>query len=1261
MLIGPLPDTYNSEAMFRRLSVAVVGLAALLTALAFITDARRTHAPKGATFEERLKQMSTTLEWRGAEEYRMAERYYPDFALSSEDYVQAAHDRDALPPARRTDKGGTATPIGDWHFVGPLDLDVPHNLYNGPGPAVGRVSSVQWGANDDTIYATGPGGAFVTQDAGTSWSSLGDGWPTSQCAALAVDPTNPTRMFAGTGDYEGINIIAHGIMRTTNTPGFWWTATPEQSADGAISDLVVLPWNPQVVIATSGIKYQNSGRVYRSADGGITWTEPTKAGSPGQKLPGGNWSDLVLSAPRAGGQSDIYASRVAVTTEIWRSVDGGTTFTLLSGSPTGENRQVRLTSSPTNPDRIYCLVSGKAVWRSDDAGANWTDITGDFVPDWWAQSSYNYAIEVVQNGPTGGEAVVVGQTGLHLCANPLANEGNGWTDIAQIWTPGPPGTTLTGSPALLHTDIHALSRNPRSPHRFLVGSDGGVFALTIEAGGKISVANLNRALPITQFYHASFHPTNPNVMIGGSQDSNTPSTSTQAKMGWTHDWDNVAGGDGGMAFIDPTNPSTQYLSWQYGALLRTNDNWTGFNPNDHTPWNIRALQPSPTSCIFVAPMALNPNMTNHLYYVGGRKLHRWDNNAGSWTMNIMKTPSGENVRVIDIPVGAPNRVYMGTYDGKLWAYDLATNQTQLLTNADTPKRTITDISVHPSDLQSILITYSGVGTDGHVFRGTVTGGTVGSLSVSWDGRDGSGMSGLPDIPTNTIERDPISPLTTWYVGSDVGVMMTTDAGATWKNATRPLGLPNVEVSHLEFVPSTGYLNCATFGRGIYRLRIGPSSLIWFNLANPGRPQRGGRRFYLNLNLNGPAPTGGVSVALSAFGYGRDGSLEPTNLVSLTSEVLLNEGQTSTEIGVDAVEVETSTPIVLQARLGVDVLQVQVDLVQGDFAVLVDSPRTVGGTSTTGRVYLESPATSPTRVSLASSDGSTAAVPEFVDIPAGQDEATFPVDTSSVLEDRAVTLTARKDGTSRTCALKVVALNVASIEFTSPSVFGGGEATGRVFLSAPSPGERSIDLSSDSAALSVPASLVVAPGQSSVPFTALARPVGSAATANVTARMGGGEATAAIQVIPLSVRGSVSYSDVPLMWDPTRPIEVRFREPGTTTTFETLEITPGPDGGFALPAPRETAFDVAVKASHWLRQTARWDPSVPERNLNFLLVNGDVNGDNTVNIADFLGLRSAFGSARGSATWNPMADLNEDGSVGIADFLILRRNLGSSGD
>ncbi|MBW7928262.1 MAG: hypothetical protein H3C58_09295, partial [Fimbriimonadaceae bacterium] len=82
---------------------------------------------------------------------------------------------------------------------------------------------------------------------------------------------------------------------------------------------------------------------------------------------------------------------------------------------------------------------------------------------------------------------------------------------------------------------------------------------------------------------------------------------------------------------------------------------------------------------------------------------------------------------------------------------------------------------------------------------------------------------------------------------------------------------------------------------------------------------------------------------------------------------------------------------------------------------------------------------------------------------------------------------------------------------------------------------------------------------------------------------------------------------------------------------------------------------------WLRFAVQVDSPDAVSGLLWTLVNGDVNGDNSVNAMDFLALRGAFGSSTGDAAWNPYADLNGDGSVGISDFQILRANFGRSGD
>ncbi|MBW7927365.1 MAG: hypothetical protein H3C58_04585 [Fimbriimonadaceae bacterium] len=105
------------------------------------------------------------------------------------------------------------------------------------------------------------------------------------------------------------------------------------------------------------------------------------------------------------------------------------------------------------------------------------------------------------------------------------------------------------------------------------------------------------------------------------------------------------------------------------------------------------------------------------------------------------------------------------------------------------------------------------------------------------------------------------------------------------------------------------------------------------------------------------------------------------------------------------------------------------------------------------------------------------------------------------------------------------------------------------------------------------------------------------------------------------------------------------------------------GKFTRSVPYTGLVDVRVKASHWLALRV---PGVAVHPVNGAeiaasLVNGDVNGDNSINATDFILLRSAYGSTASSANWNANADLDGNGSVNLQDFLILRKNFGRTGD
>lgn len=151
-------------------------------------------------------------------------------------------------------------------------------------------------------------------------------------------------------------------------------------------------------------------------------------------------------------------------------------------------------------------------------------------------------------------------------------------------------------------------------------------------------------------------------------------------------------------------------------------------------------------------------------------------------------------------------------------------------------------------------------------------------------------------------------------------------------------------------------------------------------------------------------------------------------------------------------------------------------------------------------------------------------------------------------------------------------------------------------------------------------------------------------------------------VPARITGGVVLQDYRGSLD-NLPITVSIRNRTTGAAIQTLATRLNAYGAFALDTNLRGRYRVTVKLSHWLR-AAQADVNIGNGTtlgVDFALKNGDVNGDNAVNVADFVALRNAFGSRPGTPGWNPMADLDGNGSVGTSDFLVLRKYYGLSGD
>jgi hypothetical protein len=126
-----------------------------------------------------------------------------------------------------------------------------------------------------------------------------------------------------------------------------------------------------------------------------------------------------------------------------------------------------------------------------------------------------------------------------------------------------------------------------------------------------------------------------------------------------------------------------------------------------------------------------------------------------------------------------------------------------------------------------------------------------------------------------------------------------------------------------------------------------------------------------------------------------------------------------------------------------------------------------------------------------------------------------------------------------------------------------------------------------------------------------------------------------------------------------PLTVEFRNPGSVTPITSQTVFLNASNQFEIQSLLGGDYDVAMKAPHWLREVLHLPAGGGP--LAFSLYNGDVNGDNVVNLVDFSLLSSAFRAVPGDPHWNPDADLNGDNVVNLLDFAILSSNFRRQGD
>jgi photosystem II stability/assembly factor-like uncharacterized protein len=519
-----------------------------------------------------------------------------------------------------------------------------HYRYIGPvGNRVIAAASVPGDAN--VYYAgTASGGIFKSTDGGIHWEPVFDHEDVSSVGSLAITPTDPNIVWAGTGEtfIRSHISVGNGIYKSVDAGHTWRRMGLEPT--GRIGRVIVDPHNADVVFACAlGHSYgpQPERGVFRSGDGGKSWQQVLKVDE------NTGCSDMVMDPNNS---HILFAGMWQLELHTWnrtsggrgsglyKSTDGGLTWRHLTGhglppSPLGK---IAVAMSKKNSSRVYALIEtgdgvpydGKPtsrgeLWSSDDGGDNWHVVSYD--------------------------RTLAGRAAYYTrCTVEPDNENEIYFMTAAFSRSLDGGKTLTDLAQLPGGDNHDLWIDPTNGDRLVVANDGGI-SISINRG-----RTWNRVqLPIAQMYHVTVDNQIPYFVYGNKQDGSSyrgPSNSLSAGgfgggggggRGGPSPisrsvWHQVTGGESGFATPDPVDPNIIWSSasgnGSIGGIVSVFDERNGQGRNvevwpDQSNGSTAAELKYRFNWEF--PLLISPHDHKRVY-VGSQYVHMTTDMGNSW-------------------------------------------------------------------------------------------------------------------------------------------------------------------------------------------------------------------------------------------------------------------------------------------------------------------------------------------------------------------------------------------------------------------------------------------------------------------------------------------------------------------------------------------------------------------------------------------------------------------------------------------------------
>ena len=698
----------------------------------------------------------------------------------------------------------------------------------GPEQQGGRVETIAiHPGQPNTIYTGfGSGNLWKSINNGTTWEPIFDNEATFAIGCLAITPSDPDILWAGTGEvlmarssYAGL-----GVYKSTDGGKTWNNMGLEDTYH--ISRIVIDPVKPDIVyVAAIGhnFTFNEERGIYKTINGGETWEKvlyvSERVGAIELAIDPLD-SQTLLAVMWERERKAWMNTNTGEGSGIYKTTDGGKSWRkLTNGFPAGDFvGRAGIAFSPSDPDIVYAVLDNHKpdekgsrfrgeIYRSENKGESWIKTHEGRLP-----TGIGYDFCLVRVAPDNPDEIFV-------CGQKLIHSVDGGKSFNFV------GETIVHlidhDIKVLHLDMHELRIDPNNPDRILLGNDGGLY-ISYDRGNTWMHYN---NIPAGEFYAVSVDNQDPYMIYGGTQDNaalygpgNNDISKRLTEFGVEDPWEHIyldrwGGGDSYFTYPDRNDPDIIYYEHQFGDLRRKNMK-TGETKSIRP--EVGENEPQ-IRCNWMTPFFLSEYDASTIYY-GANRLFKSENKGDRWkTISPDLTTNPGPEKQGNIPFGTittlgesklkKGLIYAGTDDGNIQVTKNDGVTWEKIDN-ELPEKWVSHVTPSNHKLQRVYASMTGYREDDFSTYVYISD----NYGQSWQ----SISANLPPEPVNIIVEDPRDE-NILYIGTDLGVYVTTDKGETWKSLCN--NLPTTPVYYMVIQERELDLVAGTHGRSVFVVDI----------------------------------------------------------------------------------------------------------------------------------------------------------------------------------------------------------------------------------------------------------------------------------------------------------------------------------------------------------------------------------------------------------------------------------------------------------